>query len=226
MPSEYLDLGKQIEEIEGFQQQWVEELQAYYGEQERDGFEEPPHERIRRRAEELVRTGFEHLYSNERGTTEMGDASPQEVHLLLLAIGAEVALNAVMLKEDWETYQNSSKFDNGETPGLKATSKWLMSTLPDGFGNEECKRVYQVLRLLRVHRNNSAHLGYARFTHPNHLKEIYHVLAFIFDHYFDESDVVDELIERTAEQEQWCVSDLDYPPVDLGVDSKRNTERR
>lgn len=219
MTDEYLDLGQQIDEIENFHEEWVK-VEEYYDQGNPGEFDEPPHERLCRRAEALIEASFEHLELRDRST--MGDASPNEVHLLLLAIAAEVALNAVMMREDWNYFVERASVEEGRTPSLDDGISWVMPQLPERFGNEERARVSQTLRLLRVHRNNSAHLGYQRFTNWRHYREIYRVLAFLFDHYFEESEIIGELAQRVAKHREHISPDaLDYPPVDLGVDSPR-----
>lgn len=218
MTDTYIEFGAEIEQLESHQRRWIREVEDYYttpGATTTD-FEQAPHVRLRRRAEEFVEVGIEYPKDHPRST--MTDASPWEIHYQLVAIGTGILLNAAMMKEDYERFAELSSYDLNWTPGLKKCAQWVTNYLREDLGDPERERVGQVLRLLRVHRHNSANLGYYPTTHERHPREVYRVLAFLFARFFDADAVVDRLIERVEEFDA-RISPVaeDYPPVDFDL---------
>lgn len=216
MTDQFIELEDEIDELESHQRQWIREVEDYYSNPEVavGEYDEAPHDRLRRRAAEFVEVGIEYPKDNPRST--MNDVSPWEIHYQLVATGAEILLNAVVMKEDYDRFAELANYDLNWTPGIKKCAQWLTRNLPEGCSEAERQRVAQVLRLLRVHRHNSAHLGYYPMAHHRHPREVYRVLAFLFDHFFETDQIVDRLTEEVrAFDKRTSPVEPDYPPVDF-----------
>lgn len=211
MDDQYLDLETQIQEIKDFHREWVEEFVAYY--EDGEDVKGVPHKRLRRRGEAFIEAAIEHHqhYRDEA----MADVNPSEIFLLFSAFGTEVLLNGILLKEDWETFKRYSEFDENRSPQFSDCVKWLMGNLPDRFGQPERRRIRLVLELLQEQRNNAVHLGYKRMGHHSYYKEVYRVLNFILDHYYNEPGLGYDLEELVEKREKHMASSLDYEPVDF-----------
>lgn len=219
MTDTFIELEGEIDELESYQRQWIREVETYYTNPEGGSteFDEPPHVRLRRRAEEFVEVGIDYPKDHPRST--MTDASPWEIHYQLVAIGTEIVLDAAMMKEDYERFAELASYDLNWTPGIKKGAQWVTSHLREELRDPERERITQVLRLLRVHRHNSANLGYYPTTHARHPREVYRVLAFLFARFFDADDVVERLTERVEEfDDRISPVEADYRPVDFELE--------
>jgi len=216
MTDQFIDLEDEIDELEAYQRQWIREIEEYYSNPEAAADREAPHDQLRRRAAEFVEAGIEYPGDHPRST--MADASPWEIHYALVAIGTEILLNAVVMKEDYDRFAELANYDLNWTPGIKQCAQWLTRNLPEEFSETERRRIAQVLRLLRVHRHNSAHLGYHPDTRYRNPREVYRVLAFLFEYFFETDEVVERLNEKVSEyDDRISPGEPEYRPVDLDV---------
>lgn len=218
MTEESAELEAEIAELEAQQRRWIREVEDFYATpgSEPTQFDVAPHVRLRRRAVEFVEVGIAYPKDHPRST--MTDASPWEIHYQLVAIGTGILLNAAMMKEDYERFAELANHDLNWTPGIKKGSQWVTNHLHDELSAAQRERITQVLRLLRVHRHNSANLGVYRTSHHKHPREVYRVLAFLFDRFFDADDVVQRLLERVEEfDDRVSPVEADYRPVDFDI---------
>jgi hypothetical protein len=178
----FAKLEEDVREEEKFYKEGIERIKKYYPlpedtRNEKTGLKNPPHEILMERASKIIFSGLEHIGKEPYLRDE-------PISDLLIGIGTEILLKAIILKED-PNYFIKNVREETETLSFKKCRKKIVELLSKNSRSEQMENINGILGLIRLKRNNLTHLGFHQIKgHP--YDQIVAVLEFLFSHFFGE----------------------------------------
>lgn len=221
----YQTLKEDIEEFKRFQKKGVLRIRDYYDdlevpsdtEEKFNSLEDAPHEILKNTSSKLIALGFE--FNKESKRKIDSDLGVLHVENMLLGIGTEILLEAVLLKENSKWFiENFEKLDSEESPKTPPFDKMrdkLISILEKELSREQKDRLKDIFILVKEMRNNAVHFNFHHTYNPNMYHEICKLLSFLFQKFFPDNpgDVLDILEEWKERTDNDLI--MDYKPIEL-----------
>jgi len=167
-----------------------------------------PHHFLMENAEELIYYGI-NSYNGGRLISRF------DISSLLIGVGTELLLKAIVLKEDYEYFLKKCK--EQRTPSYKTCQEWLQIYLKDRTREPVYERIKDVLDLIRIKRNNLVHLQFHDIGFHGEYRQIYVVLRFLFLYFFKEKREIINILTREEKKVEKNIVDMDYEKVVLDV---------
>lgn len=216
----YLDLRDEISEIRNHHRKGFERIDQWYdhpvGErQEVTGLSESPHSILRKEASAFIERSVDPPvdFSGDEPNNLWGIDQFQiyRSRLIFQGIGAEILLNAIVLKHDPDYY--IEKMETNESPSVDVLRNRMIGLLGSEIDQDQRERIDAILELLKTHRNNLVHLSFHQMSMNKHPPRILEVLAFLLAYFFSpDLDIVTRLRDRTEELDEMDVG-LEYEPI-------------
>ncbi len=184
MPQRYSKLENDIKDLKTYHKKGIERIKKYYtspeSKREKDtGLKNSPHEILMKRAENLIIYAYE---GTGFGTWFFGESKP-EIKGILIGIGTEILLKAIILKEDYKYFIDS--IENRKFSFKKCSNK-LLEFLPKTLSPKQIKRIKEVFEWIRIKRNNLVHLEFHQYGTYTIDYQILNLLEFLFSYFFKE----------------------------------------
>ena len=136
------------------------------------------------------------MYESGRGDGFEEDEADisADIYYITMAIGVEYLLNAIVLQNDPSFFADKSD-ERRRSPSLsKLIGKVCSDLLPTELDNDQRNLIADTLQLIKVRRNNFAHLGYHSSLHSYHPQVIHYVLAYFVKTYFEDEELLLNLL--------------------------------
>ena len=176
------------------------------------GLLKPPHEMLLERSATIIGLELDSFFAsreeNERFEPGRGIFG---FDYILIGVGTEILLKAIVLKIDPDFIIKYKDFDNQRTPSFDKCKKRLIFLLSSKLSPTHLERVKDILELIQLKRNNLAHLNFHQMSDYKEESQVANVLRFLFLYFFkansfkivekldkvkDETKVIDyELVE-------------------------------
>lgn len=170
----------------------------------------PPHEMLLKRAAKIIELG---LNSNRELNELYRDFD--RFDYILIGIGTEILLKAILLKEEPNFIINHKKFNDHKTPNFHECKNKLINILRCKLSSTHLERVEDVLELIQIKRNNLAHLSFHRMSDYREDYQAANVLRFLFLYFFKvESSRIVQILDKVKEKAK-VTSGIDYEPVEF-----------
>ena len=211
------ELKDDIKEYENFEKHGAERIKKYYTLPESDrkdktGLYKPPHQFLMEKAEESIYLGINSL-NEERFISRF------DISYLLIGVGTELLLKAIILKEDPVYFLEKCR--GSKTPSFKSCQDWLCIFFKNRTRESVCDRINDVLDLIRIKRNNLVHLYFHDMVFSGEYRQIYAVLRFLFSYFFKERRDIINILEKEEKKAEKNITGIDYKKVDLDVLSNK-----
>lgn len=189
----FIYLKDNIEEEKAFHLKGWRRIQKYYQiEDKTERYKQtrlktPPHDFIKDQAKFYF---DKYIVFTERLTciTETGD--------VLLGLGTELLLKAIILKKDPQRFINEVTLnkDLARTPPLWRCKEIIKGLLKNDLNAEQIERLDHVLTLINNRRNNLIHLSFHHTDHYLINYQILNVIEFLFAYHFPkDKDLINRL---------------------------------
>lgn len=207
----FAKIEEDTEEQKEFYKKGLERIKEYYSlpedkRGEKTGLKNPPHDILMKRAGALIFLGSESLEKRRY----IGD---EPIGYILMGIGAEILLKAIILKEDPNYFIENIRGE--KTLSFQQCSEKSVELLPKTFTLKQEGRMKEVLELIQQKRNNLVHLGFHQMGIYREDFQIAHVLEFLSSYFFGENakSVIEKL--REFKEKRKVISGIDYEPVEF-----------
>lgn len=215
----YLSLTEQLERAKRFQErEAIEAIRIWYKMREgrltkKADYDGSPAQEQIERASEFITEGLHYRQKPGHG---LEYASLREIHDILIAVGTEVLLQAIILKREWRYFTKHYNPKRGSTISFSVSKRRIEEEYLEGIlSDAQLERLSTVLDIISTRRNNSVHFGFHKVGYPHQDKEIYRVLLFLFRYFFDGNlEIVQILSDRRDELQKQAVG-LDYRQIDF-----------
>jgi hypothetical protein len=208
---EYAKVKDDIKEQREFCKRGIGRIKEYYHlsedkREEKTRLKRSPHDILMKRSVNLIFLGFESS-KKDRYIEE------EPIHYILIGIGTEILLKAIILKEDPEYFIENIKGD--KTLSFNQCKEKLIDLLPENFALKQVRRVKDVLELIKQKRNNLVHLGFHQMEIYREDYQIVNVLEFLFSYFFRED--AKEIIKKLKElkEKEKITSGIDYGHIEF-----------
>lgn len=214
------DLLAQIETIEDFQNAALPRIKEWYRDDfdadgDRPPLDRPPHQLLVEDGADYVAFAAGDL-SNRVAERTLGDPA-HGARTILLAVGTELTLKGLALKEDTDWFINHIENTGGRAPRFTTIRNRFYNYLPSNLTESQCQRLWWVLELIRVRRNNLVHFAFHRQSFGTHLPAIFEVLRCLISVASEaELAVVEHLHDRETELRAQNPG-RSIPPVEFDV---------
>lgn len=170
----------------------------------------PPHEILLKRSTKIIELG---LYSHRELNELYRDFDYFDY--ILIGVGTEILLKAILLKEEPDFLINYKKFDKQKTPPFDKCKDKLINLLRCKLSSTHLERVEDILELIQIKRNNLAHLSFHRMSDYKEDYQVANVLRFLFLYFFKaESSRIVEKLDKVKKKTK-VTSGIDYEPVEF-----------
>jgi len=210
----FVSLEETLKSRKQFHREGLERIIDYYSLPERErgektGLRNPPHEIFMKNASKLIFLGLKNMEKDRY----LGGES---IGLILIGIGTEILLKAIILKEDPHYFLKKINLDKERTLSYSRCSYKVNELLSKTLTPNQAQRVKEVLDLIKQQRDNSVHLGFHRIDAHGDDYQIAHVLEFLFSYFFKNAanDIVQEL-RKSKNNAKKVMTGMDYEPVEL-----------
>ena len=207
----YSKVRDDIKEQREFFKRGIGRIREYYHlpedkREEKTGLKISPHDILMKRSVNLIFLGFE---SSEKRRY----IKEEPIYYILIGIGTEILLKAIILKEDPEYFIENIKGER--TLSFNQCKEKLIDLFPENFTLKQARRIKDVLELIQQKRNNLVHLGFHQMEIYREYYQIVNVLEFLFSYFFRED--AKEIIKKLKElkEKEKITSGIDYEHIEF-----------
>jgi len=154
-----------------------------------------------------------HVILAERSANLIGLGLNNNFDYILIGVGTEILLKAILLKEDTKYFIEN--INGGNTPSFNKCKGKLIEFLNNNLTDKQLERIKDILELLQQKRNNLVHLSFHKISDYKENYQVANVLRFLFLRFFkDNSYEIVEKLENVKKKNK-VTSGMDYEPIEF-----------
>jgi len=202
MEKEYLKFNDHIKDIEEHYWEGLKRIKDYYeGRKENPSLKDPSHEIL-----EKVATQF-FLETINSCNEPKRISDPSSLYEVCIGCGTEILMKAIIL------LKKPDEFIKNQEMGFSKTKAILLNILPENLTDKQRERISDVLNMIKLKRDKWAHLSFHKFDAYHEAYQIFHVLEYLYQTYFPNSEVLKEIKE--FKERNRVQAGTDFEPVEF-----------
>lgn len=220
------ELKKDINEQKDFINEGFERIKKYYSlppdkRKLETGLTKPPHEMLLESSSKIIELGFYKILNRKElnSETNWSENNRNEFDYILIGIGTEILLKAILLKNEPDLFIKLTRFDKYkdtyQTPGFNKCNEKLIYFLSQILSKTHLERVENILELIQIKRNNLVHLSFHLMSNYREDYQVANILRFLFVNFFETNPFnIVEKLDKVKEETQ-VIYGIDYEPVEF-----------
>lgn len=221
------ELRINMDEQKEFIMKGFERIEKYYSlpfdkRESETGLTKPPHEFLLERSSKLIELGFNNFLDGKElnSETEWTGIDRHEFNYILIGIGTEMLLKAILLKEDPKSFMKMThlnKHKEYQTPGFNKCKEWLIDFLKQILSSTHLERAKDILELIQLKRNNLVHLNFHNMSDYREEYQVSNLLRYLYTHFFEINPF--NILEKldTVKEKTKVTSGIDYESVEFKI---------